>query len=89
MLVGVGSALVWVYVQEGMAMAGTGSGQAAGLPAPPMMTARQVAALLSVHVNTVLRLTKRGQLPAARVGAQYRYDRRVVEQLIAGGQAGR
>lgn len=48
----------------------------------PLLTARQVAERLHVHVNTVKRLIAKGELPAYRLGP--RRDVRVSEAQLAG-----
>lgn len=53
-----------------------------------LMTLREVAEYLRVHPGTVYRLVKSGQLPAARVGRDLRFDTRLVEQWIAKGGTG-
>ena len=40
----------------------------------PFLTPAEVAESLRVHVNTVYLLINTGQLPATRVGAQYRIN---------------
>jgi excisionase family DNA binding protein len=44
-------------------------------PVPAPMRAWQVADLLGVCVETVLRWTRAGTLPAYRIGRAWRYDR--------------
>jgi excisionase family DNA binding protein len=39
-----------------------------------LITIKAVAAMLGVSVNTVRRLTDRREIPAAKVGGQWRYD---------------
>jgi excisionase family DNA binding protein len=54
-----------------------------------LLTLREVAQYLQVHPGTVYRLVKTGQLRAARVGRDLRFDIRVVDEWIAkGGTAG-
>ena len=48
----------------------------------PLLTARQVAERLHLHVNTVKRIIARGELPVYRLGA--RGDVRVSEVQLAG-----
>jgi excisionase family DNA binding protein len=47
-----------------------------------LLTARQAAAALAISERTLYTLTKRGELPAVRIGAAVRYDRRDVQALI-------
>ena len=44
-------------------------------PARDVLTAEDVAALLSVHVKTVAKLVVRDGLPARRLGREYRFSR--------------
>lgn len=44
-------------------------------PARDILTAEDVAALLSVHVKTVAKLVVRDGLPARRLGREYRFCR--------------
>jgi excisionase family DNA binding protein len=54
-----------------------------------ILTANEVAARLRVSRETVRRLILSGDLPAARVGAQFRFHADDVERLLkpAGGEA--
>jgi putative molybdopterin biosynthesis protein len=45
-------------------------------------TTKEVAALLSVSEETVLRLVQRGELRAARVGSQLRYPESAVREML-------
>jgi len=58
--------------------------QKAGLPLR-LMTLREVAEYLQVHPATVYRLVKTRQLMAVRVGRDFRFDARVVEEWVASG----
>ena len=42
--------------------------------APAVMTVNDLARYLKVHTRTVYRLLKMGQLPAFRVGGDWRFD---------------
>jgi excisionase family DNA binding protein len=44
----------------------------AGLP--KMMTVREVSAYLQVHPGTIYRLLKRHQIPAYRIGGDWRFN---------------
>lgn len=48
----------------------------------PLLTVGEVAALMRVSNMTVYRLIKAGQLPAIRVGKNYRIRRQDVEQYL-------
>ncbi|HEV3113512.1 MAG TPA: helix-turn-helix domain-containing protein [Candidatus Binataceae bacterium] len=47
-----------------------------------VMTLHEVAQFLRCHESTVYRLTKRGQIPAFRLGSEWRFLRSKVEQWI-------
>lgn len=49
-----------------------------------LMTREEVASLLQVHSNTVLRLTNSGKLPATKVGRAVRYFRSDVIAYLRG-----
>lgn len=54
-----------------------------------LMTLREVAEYLRVHPGTVYRLVKKGQLRGVRVGRDFRFDVRVVDDWIGkGGTSG-
>jgi excisionase family DNA binding protein len=54
-----------------------------------LLTLREVAQYLRVHPGTVYRLVKKGQLRGLRVGSDFRFDLRVVEDFIGkGGTSG-
>lgn len=48
-------------------------------PVPPVMNVEEVAAYLRVATATVYRLAQRGQLPAAKVGRVWRFQRDVID----------
>ena len=45
-----------------------------------MMTVRELSAYLRVHPATVYRLLKRNQIPAFRVGADWRFEIEVIDR---------
>jgi len=47
-----------------------------------VLTAREVAAYLRLNYNTVLDLTKAGQLPALAVGREHRYLRAAIDATM-------
>jgi excisionase family DNA binding protein len=49
-----------------------------------MMTIKEVAEYLSVHEKTIYRLVKSGELPALRVGGQWRFEKKVLDAWIQG-----
>jgi excisionase family DNA binding protein len=51
-----------------------------------VLTVRELAGYLRVHQTTVYRLLREQKLPAFRVGADWRFNREVIEQWIIHGQ---
>ena len=47
-----------------------------------MMTLREVAHYLSLHVMTVYKLTREGRVPAAKIGGQWRFKRDVLDAWL-------
>ncbi|HEY2104843.1 MAG TPA: helix-turn-helix domain-containing protein [Candidatus Binataceae bacterium] len=47
-----------------------------------VMTLHEVAQFLRCHESTVYRLTKRGQIPAFRLGSEWRFLRSKIEHWI-------
>ena len=41
---------------------------------PPIMTVKELAEYLKIHPSTIYRLLKTGQLPAFRVGSDWRFN---------------
>ena len=54
-------------------------------PGAMLLSARAVAAMCGVSVSTVRRWKARG-LPYVRLGGTVRFERQVVEQLVAAGR---
>ncbi len=50
------------------------------------VTPKQAAAMLSVHVETIRRMTRRGDLPSVKIGTTTRIPVRALEQLLNGEQ---
>jgi excisionase family DNA binding protein len=46
-----------------------------------IMTAVEVAQRLKIHPNRVYKLARNGQIPAFRIGADYRFYRDAIEKL--------
>ena len=44
-----------------------------------IMTLREVAKYLGLHVMTVYKLTREGRVPAAKIGGQWRFKRDVLD----------
>jgi excisionase family DNA binding protein len=47
-----------------------------------VLTAEEVAKLLKLSTKTVFRLAKQGKIPAFRVGADLRFKREAIEELM-------
>jgi excisionase family DNA binding protein len=60
----------------------TPTGARRGLCREDVMTAREVADLLSMPVSTVYYLARRGELPARRLGRTWRFLRPRIEELL-------
>ena len=50
--------------------------------AAEIMTLRDVARYLGLHVMTVYKLTREGRVPAAKIGGQWRFKRDVLDQWL-------
>ena len=48
----------------------------------PVLTVKEVADYLHVHESTIYRLLKRSQLPAFRVGSDWRFRKDVIKRWI-------
>lgn len=49
---------------------------------PLVLSTKQVADVLSIHINTVKRLITRGELPAAKIGRVLRVDKADLKQYL-------
>lgn len=49
---------------------------------PLVLSTRQVADILSVHINTVKRLITRGELPASKIGRVLRIGKADLKQYL-------
>ena len=47
--------------------------------ASQIMTLREVAKYLGLHIMTVYKLTREGRVPAAKIGGQWRFKRDVLD----------
>jgi excisionase family DNA binding protein len=56
------------------------AGKHVPVPAPPVMTADEVAELLRVHKSTISRLLKAGKIKSFRVGADHRFTRQAIDE---------
>ena len=48
-----------------------------------LMTIREVARYLSLSEKTVYRLIQAGKLPAAKIGGQWRFDQKMLDDWVA------
>ncbi len=53
-----------------------------------MLTVQEVSAYLRVHPSTIYRMLKRNQLPAFRVGSDWRFTVEAIDQWRARAEAG-
>ena len=49
-------------------------------PLGEVMTAQELANFLHVHIGTVLKLVKRGEIPGFRVGEHWRFELEAVDR---------
>jgi len=49
---------------------------------PPILTVRELSEYLKVHPSTIYRLLKTGQLPAFRVGSDWRFNVEEIERWL-------
>lgn len=47
-----------------------------------LLTTQELAKYLKLRPETVLRIVKRGELPAAKIGRQYRFDRDQIDNWL-------
>ena len=47
-----------------------------------ILTVREVAVYLRVHQSTIYRLLKKRELPAFKIGSDWRFDREVIDKWI-------
>jgi len=50
--------------------------------AEQIMTLREVAKYLGLHIMTVYKLTREGRVPAAKIGGQWRFKRDVLDEWL-------
>lgn len=50
---------------------------------PEVLTTEEAAALLRVSPDVLLRLSREGQVPGARLGGRWRYSRPLLEEMLA------
>ncbi len=57
-------------------------GNGNGVTGTQIMTLREVARYLGLHVMTVYKLTREGRVPAAKIGGQWRFKRDVLDEWL-------
>ena len=57
-------------------------GKKNGVHDSQVMTLREVAGYLGLHVMTVYKLTREGRIPSAKIGGQWRFKRNVLEEWL-------
>jgi len=48
-----------------------------------IMTVRELASYLNVHPMTIYKLAKSGNIPAFKVGGQWRFKRELIDEWVA------
>lgn len=51
-----------------------------------IMTPREAAEYLSVHVRTIYRLVKNGEIPGRKVGGSWRFKKTALDEWLSGGE---
>jgi excisionase family DNA binding protein len=51
-----------------------------------IMTPREAAEYLSVHVRTIYRLAKNGDIPGRKVGGSWRFKKNALDEWLSGGE---
>ncbi len=49
-----------------------------------ILTPREVATYLDVHVRTIYRLAKKGEIPCRKVGGSWRFKKEVLDEWLSG-----
>jgi len=49
---------------------------------PKVMTVKEVAEYLRVHTSTLYKLVKRGELPAFRIGSDWRFNSEAIDRWL-------
>jgi excisionase family DNA binding protein len=50
---------------------------------PKIMTSQEVAEYLNVHLSTIYKMVRRGEIPAFKVGGDIRFHRDAIEKWCA------
>jgi excisionase family DNA binding protein len=83
LLIVLGMATVTAHQMDRRDPRPTSSPVRVGLCREDVMTAREVADLLSMPVSTVYHLARQGELPARRLGRTWRFLRPRIEELFS------
>ena len=51
-----------------------------------IMTTKEVARYLRLHEITIIKYAEKGEIPAIRIGRVWRFDKEVIDRMIADGQ---
>jgi len=49
-----------------------------------ILTPREAAEYLSVHVRTIYRLVKNGEIPGRKVGGSWRFKKDILDEWLSG-----
>lgn len=49
-----------------------------------IMTPREAAQYLSVHVRTIYRLVKQGEIPGRKIGGSWRFKKETLDEWLSG-----
>ncbi len=49
-----------------------------------IMTPREAADYLSIHVRTIYRLAKKGEIPGRKIGGSWRFKKEALDQWLSG-----
>lgn len=55
-----------------------------GFRAKEIMTPREAADYLSIHVRTIYRLAKNGDIPGRKIGGSWRFKKEALDQWLSG-----
>jgi excisionase family DNA binding protein len=51
-----------------------------------ILTPRETAEYLNIHVRTIYRLAKNGDIPCRKVGGSWRFKKEALDQWLSGGE---
>ena len=51
-----------------------------------IMSTKEVAKYLKLHEITILKYATKGEIPGIRIGKVWRFDKEVIDRMIADGQ---